>query len=141
MRDTGCRQIEPAAGIQRPNSNISFAALSSSATMTVIKIIRYLSTIARRKIQRGGRRSLEPALKFLKKSSESFYAKAITVLIRVRPFSFRPHRTNAHEGGPGDRLSSTVKDLVAGSGTSFAERGAFALKENLGEWRLFAVER
>ncbi|MGH9832295.1 MAG: alpha/beta fold hydrolase [Blastocatellia bacterium] len=38
-------------------------------------------------------------------------------------------------------VSSTVKDLVAGSGIRFAERGAQVLKGNLGEWRLFAVER
>ena len=37
--------------------------------------------------------------------------------------------------------SSTVKDLVAGSGIQFVERGSQALKGNLGEWRLFAVER
>ncbi|MBS1790745.1 MAG: alpha/beta fold hydrolase [Acidobacteria bacterium] len=37
--------------------------------------------------------------------------------------------------------SSTVKDLVAGSGIQFTERGAQKLKDNLGEWRLFAVER
>ncbi len=38
-------------------------------------------------------------------------------------------------------VSSTVKDLVAGSGIQFAERGAKTFKDNLGEWRLFAVER
>jgi serine/threonine protein kinase/DNA-binding winged helix-turn-helix (wHTH) protein/pimeloyl-ACP methyl ester carboxylesterase len=38
-------------------------------------------------------------------------------------------------------VSSTVKDLVAGSGIQFAERGAQTLKNNLGEWRLFAVVR
>ena len=38
-------------------------------------------------------------------------------------------------------VSSTVKDLVAGSGIGFIERGAHTLKDNLGEWRLFAVER
>ncbi|MFN0109515.1 MAG: alpha/beta fold hydrolase [Blastocatellia bacterium] len=37
--------------------------------------------------------------------------------------------------------SSTVKDLVAGSGIQFTERGVQELKNNLGEWRLFAVER
>ena len=43
---------------------------------------------------------------------------------------------------PGEILaSSTVKDLVAGSGIQFAERGAQMLKGNFGEWRLFAVER
>jgi hypothetical protein len=38
-------------------------------------------------------------------------------------------------------VSSTVKDLVAGSGIRFAERGAQVLKDNPEEWRLFAVER
>jgi class 3 adenylate cyclase len=38
-------------------------------------------------------------------------------------------------------VSSTVKDLVAGSGISFVENGSFALKDKLGEWRLFAIDR
>lgn len=42
-------------------------------------------------------------------------------------------------------VSSTVKDLVAGSGIGFGERGTHSLtdgsKNNLGEWQLFAVER
>jgi pimeloyl-ACP methyl ester carboxylesterase len=43
---------------------------------------------------------------------------------------------------PGEVLvSSTVKDLVAGSGLRFVDRGAQALKGVPGEWRLFAVER
>jgi class 3 adenylate cyclase len=36
-------------------------------------------------------------------------------------------------------VSSTVKDLVAGSGLQFADRGAHNLKGVPGEWRLFAV--
>jgi class 3 adenylate cyclase len=36
-------------------------------------------------------------------------------------------------------VSSTVKDLVAGSGIQFEERGSRALKGVPGEWRLFAV--
>jgi class 3 adenylate cyclase len=36
-------------------------------------------------------------------------------------------------------VSSTVKDLVAGSGIEFAERGAHELKGIPGEWRLFAL--
>ncbi len=36
-------------------------------------------------------------------------------------------------------VSSTVKDLVAGSGIRFEERGAHPLKGVEGEWRLFAV--
>jgi class 3 adenylate cyclase len=43
---------------------------------------------------------------------------------------------------PGEVLvSSTVKDLVAGSGLRFRERGAAALKGVGDEWRLYAVER
>ena len=42
---------------------------------------------------------------------------------------------------PGEILvSSTVKDLVAGSGLDFREHGTHALKGLPGEWRLFAVE-
>jgi pimeloyl-ACP methyl ester carboxylesterase len=37
-------------------------------------------------------------------------------------------------------VSSTVKDLVAGSGLSFQERGVHSLKGIPGEWKLFAVE-
>jgi hypothetical protein len=37
-------------------------------------------------------------------------------------------------------VSSTIKDLVAGSGITFAGRGTVELKGVPGEWRLFAVE-
>ncbi|MGQ0570986.1 MAG: adenylate/guanylate cyclase domain-containing protein [Armatimonadota bacterium] len=44
--------------------------------------------------------------------------------------------------GAGEVLvSSTVADLVAGSGIQFDDRGARALKGVPGEWRLFAVAR
>jgi pimeloyl-ACP methyl ester carboxylesterase len=44
------------------------------------------------------------------------------------------------DAGPGEVLaSSTVKDLIAGSGIEFEDRGAHALKGVPGEWRLFAV--
>ena len=43
-------------------------------------------------------------------------------------------------GGPGEVLaSSTVRDLVVGSGIEFAERGEQELKGVPGEWRIFAV--
>jgi class 3 adenylate cyclase len=46
----------------------------------------------------------------------------------------------AASAGPGEILaSSTVKDLVAGSGIRFADRGAHTLKGVPNEWRLFAV--
>ncbi len=46
----------------------------------------------------------------------------------------------ASQAGPGEVLvSNTVKDLVAGSGIRFEDRGAYALKGVPGEWRLFAV--
>ena len=44
------------------------------------------------------------------------------------------------EAGAGEVLvSSTVKDLVVGSGISFDERGEHVLKGVPGTWRLFAV--
>jgi class 3 adenylate cyclase len=42
--------------------------------------------------------------------------------------------------GPGEVLvSSTVRDLVAGSGIEFVDRGTHALKGVPGEWRIYAV--
>ena len=44
------------------------------------------------------------------------------------------------EAGPGEVLvSSTVKDLVAGSGIVFEDRGSRVLKGVPGEWRLYRV--
>jgi class 3 adenylate cyclase len=46
----------------------------------------------------------------------------------------------AAEAGPGDVLvSSTVRDLVAGSGLEFEDRGVRELKGIPGEWRLYAA--
>jgi class 3 adenylate cyclase len=46
----------------------------------------------------------------------------------------------AAQAQPGEVLvSQTVKDLVAGSGIEFDERGAAELKGVPGEWRLYAV--
>jgi len=46
----------------------------------------------------------------------------------------------AARAGPGEVLvSSTVRDLVAGSGLEFEERGLAELKGVPGEWRLYAV--
>ena len=43
--------------------------------------------------------------------------------------------------GPGEVLvSSTVRELVVGSGLAFVERGVQTLKGAPGEWRLFAVD-
>jgi class 3 adenylate cyclase len=36
-------------------------------------------------------------------------------------------------------VSSTVKDLVAGSGIEFEDRGTHELKGVPGEWRVYAV--
>ena len=42
--------------------------------------------------------------------------------------------------GPGEVLvSSTVRDLVAGSGIAFEERGEHELKGVPGTWRLYAA--
>jgi pimeloyl-ACP methyl ester carboxylesterase len=46
----------------------------------------------------------------------------------------------AAQAGPGEVLvSQTVKDLVAGSGIEFVDRGGAELKGVPGEWRLFSV--
>ncbi len=42
--------------------------------------------------------------------------------------------------GPNEVLvSSTLRDLVIGSGLEFEERGSHKLKGVPGEWRLFAI--
>lgn len=46
----------------------------------------------------------------------------------------------AAQGGAGEVLvSSTVRDLVAGSGLEFEDRGVQELRGVPGEWRTFAV--
>jgi class 3 adenylate cyclase len=46
-----------------------------------------------------------------------------------------------HEAGPGEVLaSSTVKDLVVGSGLRFADRGLYSLRGVQDDWHLFAVQ-
>ncbi len=50
-------------------------------------------------------------------------------------------RIAAHAAAGEVLVSNTVKDLVAGSGLSFGDRGAQSLKGVPGDWRLFAVER
>jgi pimeloyl-ACP methyl ester carboxylesterase len=50
-------------------------------------------------------------------------------------------RVAANAQGGEVMVSSTVKDLVAGSGIEFADRGLHELKGIPGEWRLFSVER
>jgi class 3 adenylate cyclase len=48
----------------------------------------------------------------------------------------------AAQAQPGEVLvSSTVKDLVAGSGLAFDDRGVRNLKGVPGDWHLFAVSR
>jgi class 3 adenylate cyclase len=47
-----------------------------------------------------------------------------------------------HEAAPGEVLaSSTVRDLVVGSGLRWADRGPHALRGVADEWRLYALER
>jgi len=48
-------------------------------------------------------------------------------------------RVAAHAGAGEVLVSSTVKDLVAGSGLEFDDRGVHELKGIPGEWRLFAA--
>jgi class 3 adenylate cyclase len=50
-------------------------------------------------------------------------------------------RVSAMAGPSQVLVSGTVKDLVAGSGIEFEDRGSHALKGVSGQWRLFAVAR
>jgi class 3 adenylate cyclase len=51
-----------------------------------------------------------------------------------------PHRNASVLAGPNDVLvSSTLRDLVIGSGLEFEARGTRELKGVPGEWHLFAV--
>jgi class 3 adenylate cyclase len=50
-------------------------------------------------------------------------------------------RVSALAEGGEVAVSSTVRDLVVGSGLSFADRGTHELKGVPGEWQLFALER
>ena len=59
---------------------------------------------------------------------------------RVRGVAVHIGARVAATANPGEVLvSSTVKDLVAGSGIEFDDRGSYSLKGVPGEWRLFAV--
>jgi class 3 adenylate cyclase len=61
---------------------------------------------------------------------------------RVGGLAVEVGRAVRARAGSGEVLvSHTVKDLVAGSGISFEERGAQAFPGLPGEWRLFRVER
>ena len=53
--------------------------------------------------------------------------------------SWFTHLETLWEMPPAAEQSSTVKDLVAGSGIEFDDCGEHALKGVPGEWRLFAV--
>jgi class 3 adenylate cyclase len=46
-----------------------------------------------------------------------------------------------HAGSGEVLVSRTVKDLVAGSGVRFEDRGEHALRGLQGDWRLYSVER
>jgi class 3 adenylate cyclase len=41
--------------------------------------------------------------------------------------------------GSATMVSSTVKDLMVGSGVTFADKGKYVLKGIEGEWRLYEV--
>jgi class 3 adenylate cyclase len=49
-------------------------------------------------------------------------------------------RVTAMAAPDGVLVSSTVKDLVVGSGLPFQDRGVHGLRGVPGEWRLFAAE-
>jgi class 3 adenylate cyclase len=59
---------------------------------------------------------------------------------KIRGIAVHTGARIASLAGPGEVLvSQTVKDLVAGSGLAFADRGVHALKGVPGEWRVYAA--
>ena len=64
-------------------------------------------------------------------------------LVGEKPAGIAVHTGARIAAEPGRAKSSSrdVKDLVAGSGISFEDRGEHALKGVPGEWRLYAVKR
>jgi class 3 adenylate cyclase len=73
---------------------------------------------------------------------ETRYAKSGVELSgdRVRGVAVHIGARVAAAANPGEVLvSSTVKDLVAGSGIEFDDRGSHSLKGVPGEWELFAL--
>jgi pimeloyl-ACP methyl ester carboxylesterase len=61
---------------------------------------------------------------------------------RVGGLAVEIGRAVRDSAAPGEVLvTSTVRDLVAGSGIGFAERGALTPTDAFGEWRLFRVNR
>ena len=59
---------------------------------------------------------------------------------KIRGIAVHTGARIASLAGPGEVfVSQTVKDLVAGSGLAFDDRGVHALKGVPGEWQLFAV--
>jgi class 3 adenylate cyclase len=61
---------------------------------------------------------------------------------KVRGIAVHTGARVAALAGPGEVLvSRTVKDLVAGSGLVFEDRGEYELKGVPGVWRLYSVPR
>ena len=64
-------------------------------------------------------------------------------MINGKPGGIAVHiaaRVSAHAAPNEIFVSSTVKDLVAGSGIAFEDRGSHALKGVPGEWRLYSAK-
>ena len=100
-----------------------------------------------RHLRRSGARSVARARSSRTcAASDSTYARASTPASAsrapARSGDRRPHGARALPpvASPGEVLvSSTVKDLVAGSGIEFTDRGVHELKGIPGEWRLYAA--
>jgi pimeloyl-ACP methyl ester carboxylesterase len=84
---------------------------------------------------RGGARALGLQIRFGLHTGELELAGS-----EVRGIAVHTGARVADKAGPGEVLaSSTVKDLIAGSGVEFEDRGSHTLKGVPGAWRLYAV--
>jgi class 3 adenylate cyclase len=73
--------------------------------------------------------------------ASAIVAAVLDLGIEVRVGVHTGARIASHAQSGEVLVSSTVKDLVAGSGLAFEDRGTRELKGIPGEWRLFSVER
>ena len=71
----------------------------------------------------------------------SHFVRRLRLVVKVGGIAVHIGARVAKEARPGEVLvSSTVKDLVAGSGLRFRESGTAELKGVPEQWRLYAVE-
>ena len=122
--------------------------LSTAPTSSATPIVHAAARLAVARFGNGGRpdlaltvRSTIPVARGLKSSSAVATSVALAVgrALGQDPSAVEAARVAAQAAPNEILVSSTVKDLVAGSSLKFQDHGLRTLKGVPGEWRLFAV--